>query len=96
MGKLLALIERNGMGKTTTISSVFGLNPAKSCKVVFNGTDITKQKPYKIARLGLVPEGRRCFPNLIVNEDLLVSARFVEWAIGSVRKLFLRLEECGQ
>lgn len=97
-GEVLALMGRNGMGKTTTISSVFGLNPAKRGKVVFNGTDITKQKPYKIARLGLglVPEGRRCFPNLTVNENLLASARHGEWTIEGVRKLFPRLEERGQ
>lgn len=97
-GEVLALMGRNGMGKTTTISSVFGLNPAKRGKVVFNGTDITKQKPYKIARLGLglVPEGRRCFPNLTVNENLLASARQGEWTIETVRKLFPRLEERGQ
>lgn len=97
-GEVLALMGRNGMGKTTTISSVFGLNPAKRGKVVFNGTDITKQKPYKIARLGLglVPEGRRCFPNLTVNENLLASARHGEWTIEAVRKLFPRLEERGQ
>ncbi|GAA0604458.1 ABC transporter ATP-binding protein [Paenochrobactrum glaciei] len=97
-GEVLALMGRNGMGKTTTISSVFGLNPAKRGKVVFNGTDITKQKPYKIARLGLglVPEGRRCFPNLTVNENLLASARHGEWTIETVRKLFPRLEERGQ
>lgn len=97
-GEVLALMGRNGMGKTTTISSVFGLNPAKRGKVVFNGTDITRQKPYKIARLGLglVPEGRRCFPNLTVNENLLASARHGEWTIEAVRKLFPRLEERGQ
>lgn len=97
-GEVLALMGRNGMGKTTTISSVFGLNPAKRGKVVFNGTDITKQKPYKIARLGLglVPEGRRCFPTLTVNENLLASARHGEWTIEAVRKLFPRLEERGQ
>lgn len=97
-GEVLALMGRNGMGKTTTISSVFGLNPAKRGKVVFNGTDITRQKPYKIARLGLglVPEGRRCFPNLTVNENLLASARHGEWTIETVRKLFPRLEERGQ
>ncbi|MFK4825475.1 ABC transporter ATP-binding protein [Paenochrobactrum sp. BZR 588] len=97
-GEVLALMGRNGMGKTTTISSVFGLNPAKRGKVVFNGTDITRQKPYKIARLGLglVPEGRRCFPNLTVNENLLASARHGEWTIEAVGKLFPRLEERGQ
>lgn len=97
-GEVLALMGRNGMGKTTTIRSVFGLNPAKRGKIIFNGTDITKQKPYKIARLGLglVPEGRRCFPNLTVNENLLVSARHGAWTLEAVRKLFPRLAERGQ
>lgn len=97
-GEVLALMGRNGMGKTTTISSVFGLNPARRGKILFNGRDISKQKPYKIARLGLglVPEGRRCFPNLTVNENLLASARHGAWTIEAVRDLFPRLAERGQ
>ncbi|MGU3576123.1 ABC transporter ATP-binding protein [Brucellaceae bacterium C25G] len=97
-GEVLALMGRNGMGKTTTISSLFGLNPARRGNIIFNGTDITSQKPYKIARLGLglVPEGRRCFPNLSVNENLLASARDGEWTLETVRRLFPRLEERAQ
>ncbi|MGM3293811.1 ATP-binding cassette domain-containing protein, partial [Escherichia coli] len=76
-GEAVALMGRNGMGKTTTIRSIFGLSPLRHGTVRFAGADISAAKPYRIARLGLglVPEGRRCFPNLTVAENLLASAR---------------------
>lgn len=75
-GEAVALMGRNGMGKTTTIRSIFGLSPLRHGTVRFAGHDISSAKPYRIARLGLglVPEGRRCFPNLTVAENLLASA----------------------
>lgn len=94
-GEVVALMGRNGMGKTTTIRSIFGLTPPRKGKISFMGRDISAMAPYRIARLGLglVPEGRRCFPNLTVAENLLVSARRGEWTLETVNELFPRLKE---
>lgn len=71
-GEILCVLGRNGVGKTTTIKAIMGLLPAKKGKILFNGTDITKLKPYQIARLGVgyVPQGRMIFPQLTVQENL--------------------------
>lgn len=97
-GEVVALMGRNGMGKTTTIRSVFGLTPLRQGSVSFMGRNISSMPPYRIARLGLglVPEGRRCFPNLTVTENLLASARRGEWTIEAVNALFPRLKERSQ
>lgn len=97
-GEVVALMGRNGMGKTTTIRSVFGLTPLRQGSVSFMGRNISAMPPYRIARLGLglVPEGRRCFPNLTVTENLLASARRGEWTIEAVNVLFPRLRERSQ
>lgn len=97
-GEVVALMGRNGMGKTTTIRSVFGLTPLRQGRINFMGRDISAMQPYRIARLGLglVPEGRRCFPNLTVSENLLASARKGEWTIEAVNVLFPRLQERSQ
>ena len=94
-GEVVALMGRNGMGKTTTIRAICGLTPARSGTIVFGGTDITRQKPFRIARagIGLVPEGRRCFPNLSVEENLVATARPGPWGIDTVTALFPRLGE---
>ena len=97
-GEVVALMGRNGMGKTTSIRSVFGLTPLRRGKISFMGRDISAMPPYRIARLGLglVPEGRRCFPNLTVVENLLASARKGEWTLEAVNELFPRLRERSQ
>ncbi len=97
-GEVVALMGRNGMGKTTSIRSVFGLTPLRRGKISFMGRDISAMPPYRIARLGLglVPEGRRCFPNLTVVENLLASARKGEWTLEGVNELFPRLKERSQ
>lgn len=97
-GEVVALMGRNGMGKTTSIRSVFGLTPLRRGKISFMGRDISAMPPHRIARLGLglVPEGRRCFPNLTVTENLLASARKGEWTIEAVNELFPRLKERHQ
>lgn len=97
-GEVVALMGRNGMGKTTTVRSVFGLTPLRQGKVSFMGRNISAMQPYRIARLGLglVPEGRRCFPNLTVTENLLASARKGEWTLEAVNELFPRLKERSQ
>jgi len=71
-GEIVALLGRNGMGKTTTMKSIMGLLKPKSGTVIFQGKDITGFAPYKVARAGVgyVPEERRIFPNLPVLDNL--------------------------
>jgi branched-chain amino acid transport system ATP-binding protein len=94
-GELVALMGRNGMGKTTTIRSIFGLTPPCAGAIEFEGNDITRARGFRIAQmgLGLVPEGRRCFTNLAVRENLLATARPGHWDQARVESLFPVLEE---
>ena len=94
-GEMVALMGRNGMGKTTTIRSIFGLTPARSGTMTFESHDLRRLPPYRIAQagLGLVPEGRRCFPNLSVRENLVVTACPGHWTLARVEQLFPRLAE---
>ena len=75
-GEVVTLLGRNGMGKTTTIRSLFGLTRARSGTIRFQGKSIERESPDRIARLGLalVPEGRQIFPNLSVRENLAAFA----------------------
>ena len=98
-GQMVALLGRNGMGKTTTIRSICGLTPAKRGSVTFQGREIHRLPAFRVARLGLglVPEGRRCFPNLTVRENLVATARGEGWDLAAVTALFPRLgERAGQ
>jgi branched-chain amino acid transport system ATP-binding protein len=94
-GEVVALMGRNGMGKTTTIRSVCGMTPARAGRILFAGDELTGLPSHRIARkgIGLVPEGRRCFPNLTVGENLVVSARPGRWTVTAVEGLFPRLGE---
>ena len=94
-GEVLALMGRNGMGKTTTIRAVFGMTPPLAGSIRFAGEDIFRQPPHLVARrgLGLVPEGRRCFPNLTVAENLAVAARPGRWTLARIEAMFPRLAE---
>ena len=94
-GEVVTLMGRNGMGKSTTIRSVCGLTPARAGRITFAGEDLARLPPHRIARLGvgLVPEGRRCFPNLTVRENLVASARTGKWTLAAVKALFPRLAE---
>jgi branched-chain amino acid transport system ATP-binding protein len=94
-GEVVALMGRNGMGKTTTINSILGLVRPRAGSIRFAGSELAGLRPHRIARLGLglVPEGRRCFPNLTVEENLLVAARGSEWTLERVTDLFPRLGE---
>lgn len=76
-GEVVALLGRNGAGKTTTLRSIMGLLPPRAGRVRFRGRDITGWPPYRIARLGvgLVPEDRRVFGDLTVEENLEVGRR---------------------
>jgi len=97
-GEVVALMGRNGMGKTTTINSILGLARPRAGTISFGGRQIAGMRPHRIARLGLglVPEGRRCFPNLTVLENLLAAARGSEWTLEKVVDLFPRLGERRQ
>ena len=76
-GELVALLGRNGMGKSTTLKSVIGLVKPKSGSVTFQEKDITGQPPYKVARVGIgyVPEERRIFPTLSVVDNLFLGVK---------------------
>jgi branched-chain amino acid transport system ATP-binding protein len=94
-GEVVALMGRNGMGKSTTIKSICNLLPPKTGRIFFNDKSTERQPPYRVARLGigLVPEGRRCFPNLTVHENLVAAARPGQWTLERVNDLFPRLKE---
>lgn len=92
---MVALLGRNGMGKTTTIRTICGLMPARGGTLSFLGKNISGLPAFRVAQLGvgLVPEGRRCFPNLTVGENLLATARGAGWDLKAVTRLFPKLEE---
>lgn len=94
-GEVLALMGRNGMGKSTTIKVICGMLAASSGELQFAGTDLRQMKSHRIARLGvgLVPEGRRCFAPLTVEENLSAAARPGDWDFDRVAGLFPRLAE---
>jgi branched-chain amino acid transport system ATP-binding protein len=95
-GKITTLLGRNGAGKTTTLRSLMGLTPAREGQITIFGTDTTHLPPFRIAALGVgyVPEGRRVFANLTVEENLLVPMeRGGPWTIQRIYELFPRLGE---
>ncbi|MCY1126079.1 ABC transporter ATP-binding protein [Frigidibacter sp. RF13] len=93
-GEVVALLGRNGMGKTTTVKAICRMIPA-SGSMQFAGQDLTRLQSHRAARLGigLVPEGRRCFRDLTVAENLICAARPGEWSQAQVEALFPRLAE---
>ncbi|MFC5497643.1 ABC transporter ATP-binding protein [Caenimonas terrae] len=95
-GEIVTLLGRNGAGKTTTMRSLMGLTPAREGSIRVLGQDTTKWSPYRVAALGVgfVPEGRRVFANLSVDENLRVPLeRPGPWTIARVYELFPRLQE---
>lgn len=76
-GQVVCILGRNGAGKTTTIRSIIGFTPPRQGKIVFKDRDITHVSSDRIARIGigLVPQGRRIFPDLTVRENLTLAAR---------------------
>ncbi|MCV2893144.1 ABC transporter ATP-binding protein [Lentibacter sp. XHP0401] len=93
-GEVMALMGRNGMGKSTTVKCICRMLPAQG-QIVFDGHDLTHLPSHRTARLGigLVPEGRRCFASLTVQENLMAAARAGEWDLAKVAGLFPRLAE---
>ncbi|NNG18116.1 ABC transporter ATP-binding protein [Naumannella sp. ID2617S] len=94
-GESVAILGRNGVGKTTLIESIMGLVRPSSGKVLVNGTDLARRLPHAMARAGvcIVPQGRRVFSSLTVEEHLEISARKGEWTPKSVMELMPRLAE---
>jgi branched-chain amino acid transport system ATP-binding protein len=94
-GEAVALLGRNGAGKTTAIRSIVGFTPPRAGRVVFEGKPIERWPAYRIARRGLalVPQGRRIFAPLSVRENLLLGARSSGWTLERVFELFPRLRE---
>ncbi|HWO06166.1 MAG TPA: ABC transporter ATP-binding protein [Methylomirabilota bacterium] len=97
-GEAVALLGRNGAGKTTAIRSIVGFTPPRAGRVVFEGRAIERWPSYRIARSGLalVPQGRRIFAPLSVRENLLLGARPEGWTLERVFALFPRLREREQ
>jgi branched-chain amino acid transport system ATP-binding protein len=103
-GDLVALLGRNGMGKSTTLKTVMGLVKSRSGTVTFDGRDITGHAPYRVARAGIgyVPEERRIFPELSVLDNLLLGIKGGKianpadpavWTIERIFHHFPRLQE---
>lgn len=95
-GRITALLGRNGAGKTTTLRSLMGLTPAREGRVSIFGAETTRWPTFRIAAsgVGYVPEGRRIFANLTVEENLKVPLeRGGPWNIERIYQLFPRLAE---
>jgi branched-chain amino acid transport system ATP-binding protein len=95
-GRITALLGRNGAGKTTTLRSVMGLTPPREGRVTIFGQDVTRWPTFRIAAsgVGYVPEGRRIFANLSVDENLKVPIeRPGPWTAERIYQLFPRLAE---
>ena len=97
-GRVLALLGRNGAGKTTCISSIIGFLPPRAGDIRLFGESVARLSPEAIARkgAGLVPQGRRVFPTLTVRENLVVARharKDARWSLDSVLQVFPRLKE---
>ena len=93
-GEVVALMGRNGMGKSTTIKAICGMIASEGT-LTFGGHNLSGLPSHRVAQLGigLVPEGRRCFRDLTVTENLIAAARPGYWDQGRVNRLFPRLGE---
>jgi branched-chain amino acid transport system ATP-binding protein len=104
-GEVISMVGRNGMGKTTTVRALMGIVTPRTGQVQLAGKEVSKLAPYAIARLGvgLVPEGRRIFASLSVQENLVATSRTArvtgetpkarQWNLDEVFTLFPRLQE---
>jgi branched-chain amino acid transport system ATP-binding protein len=100
-GRILGLLGRNGVGKTTLVNSIVGFTPPRRGRVLFKSVDITGASSFSTVRagMGLVPQGRRVFPSLTVAENLRVAERSAGrhgWTLERVYELFPRLAERRQ
>ena len=97
-GEAVALLGRNGVGKSTTVKSVIGFQPPRRGHIFFCDVDVTRLPPHRIARLGagLVPQGRSIFPTLTVRENMALAARSTRnggWDFERVLETFPTLAE---
>jgi branched-chain amino acid transport system ATP-binding protein len=99
-GEMVALMGRNGMGKTTTVRSIMGLTPPRAGAVRLAGKDVRGLAAFRIAQLGigLVPEGRQIFPNLTVRENLVAASSnrlgsADPWTLDKINTLFPSLAQ---
>jgi len=99
-GEIIALLGRNGVGKSTTLKSIIGMVPPQQGSIRFKGEDIVGLRPYKICRLGIgyVPEDRCIFPNLTIRQNLLVGVKPKQnidnpWTIERVYSYFPQLKK---
>jgi branched-chain amino acid transport system ATP-binding protein len=95
-GEVLAILGRNGMGKTTLIRTIVGFTPPREGRIRYKDTEISRWPPFRMVALGmaLVPQGRRVFPSLSVRENLEVARRGAgRWSLEQVYALFPRLRE---
>jgi branched-chain amino acid transport system ATP-binding protein len=99
-GQIVGVLGRNGVGKTTLVNSIVGFNPPRRGTILFKGADITQNSSFATVRsgMGLVPQGRRVFPTLSVQENLQVAHQSLDrhgWDLERVYTLFPRLRERG-
>jgi branched-chain amino acid transport system ATP-binding protein len=94
-GEIVGLLGRNGVGKTTLVNSIVGFNRTRRGRIRFKGEDITGLSSFETVRkgMGLVPQGRRVFASLTVEENLNVAKAKEGWSLRRVYELFPRLEE---
>lgn len=99
-GEVVAVLGRNGAGKTTTVHSIVGFTRPRRGRIRFKGRDITREPCHAIARQGLsvVPQGRRLFPNLTVEENLTFGVRARKgtrsrWTLSDVYEMFPNLQQ---
>jgi len=99
-GECVCLLDRNGVGKTTTLKTIMGLAHAKQGTITYNGKNLTGLPPYEIARMGIgyVPDERLIFPDLTVRENLEIAAKeplesdIAPWTVKRIYELFPILE----
>jgi branched-chain amino acid transport system ATP-binding protein len=100
-GEIVALLGRNGVGKSTTLKSIVGLTPVQQGSICVNGEEVAQLKPYQVCRkgIGYVPEERRIFPHLTVRENLMLGfkpglpADDDPWTIDKIYAYFPRLKD---
>jgi branched-chain amino acid transport system ATP-binding protein len=96
-GRVVVVVGRNGVGKTTLIRSIIGFTPPRRGQVVFKGVNITRVPSYRIVQMGMkiVPQGRHIFPSLTVRENLEIASRKkgTPWTLDRVLETFPRLKD---